>query len=71
MSPQQFDPSEDEPIATDSAQSNVIAFAPRPRQVPVEPLFTDAERVLLRQMLREFQFIKQSCPVARRLTQEE
>lgn len=58
----------------DSEQSNVIAFAPRPRKsgIPAaEPLFADAERAELRAMLREFQLIKQSCPMARRLLQEE
>ena len=67
----QFKLPENEPIAIDSEATNVVAFEPRRRQTPAEPLFNDAERVLLRQMLREFQFIKRSCPVARRLTQEE
>jgi hypothetical protein len=51
-----------------SGETNVIAFAPRPRAVP--PL-TSTEILQLRQMLREFALIKQSCPMARRVIQEE
>lgn len=69
MSPPQAKQSNDEP--TDSEQSNVVAFATRQRKEPAEPLFTDAERVQLRQMLREFQAIKESCPMARRITNPE
>ena len=52
----------------DSTHSNVLAFVPRPRKVPVEPLFSDAERVQLRQMLEDFQVIKRRCPMAKELT---
>lgn len=69
MSPPKVKPPDDTP--TDSVQSNVVAFQPRRRQEPAEPLFTDAERVELRAMLREFQAIKQSCPMARRLLRED
>lgn len=68
VSPQQSKPTEDEPIATDSEATNVIAFAPRPKQVPAEPLFSDEERAQLRLMLQEFQTIKRYCPMAKELT---
>ena len=67
----QFKLPENEPTGTDSESTNVVAFEPRRRQAPAEPLFNDAERILLRQMLREFALIKKSCPAARRITQEE
>jgi hypothetical protein len=68
MSPHRSQFQDDAPTEGDS---NIIEFHPRRRQAPAEPLFTDAERVELRKMLREFQMVKESCPVARRLTQEE
>lgn len=67
----QFKLPENDPTGANSEVTNVVAFEPRRRQVPAEPLFNDTERVLLRQMLREFALIKKSCPAARRLTQEE
>lgn len=46
---------------------NVVALVPRKRGEPAEPFFTDAERAEIRQMLAEFNLVKQSCPMARRL----
>lgn len=55
----------------DSEENNVLVFSPRIRTTPAEPLLTDAERSAIRVMLREFALVKQSCPMARRITGEQ
>lgn len=72
MSPAVTKP-DDATTTTDSARGQVVIPFSRPasRPQPIEPLFTDAERIALRAMLRQFEAIKKACPMARRLTQEE
>ena len=50
---------------------NVFLLDPKARRTDRPPPLTEAEVLQLRAMLREFQAIKQSCPMARMLTRDD